>query len=496
MNLHYSFFSKTFTSRLGLFILFGLCMLTSKAQFVTYTFTSAGASGSVGPTQAQVNAAYLATNLNGAVVSVGGKQTWTVPSSGLYHIDISGAQGGSAPSYNYTGGLGARMQGQFNLVAGQVLTILVGQAGVNGCGDGGGGGGTYVVVNGTLLIAAGGGGGCTSQINGVNATTLTSGTQDNPAVSAAGTGGNGGGACTSGSHNGGGGGGYNAAAAGNGVNGGGGGGGGQSFLNGGLGGTAFFNSQAGPAGGFGGGGGGSYCTVGGGGGGGYSGGAGGQHLNQCISNSFRTGGGGGGSFNSAVSQTNTPGFQSGNGRAILTRLCNITLTAAGTNSNGAICAGQSVTITTDAISNYTWSTGSNASSITDSPTITTTYSLTAMSPSNCMTSAAITVTVDPAVPNLTVANTATAASGVCPNSTVVLTASGATSYSWTGGVSNGVVFTPTTAASYTVTGYNACGTTTAVTSVSVHPLPPVTAVISQPSVCTGNTVVTLASGAV
>jgi Secretion system C-terminal sorting domain len=113
-----------------------------------------------------------------------------------------------------------------------------------------------------------------------------------------------------------------------------------------------------------------------------------------------------------------------------------------------------------------------------------------------MTSAAITVTVNGAVPNLTVANTATAASGVCPNSTVILTASGATSYSWTGGISNGVVFTPTTATSYTVTGYNACGNTTAVSSVSVHPLPPITAVISQPSVCTGNTVVTLASGAV
>jgi len=112
-----------------------------------------------------------------------------------------------------------------------------------------------------------------------------------------------------------------------------------------------------------------------------------------------------------------------------------------------------------------------------------------------MTSAAVTVTVDPSTPNLSIANSATAASGICPNSTVILTASGATTYSWTGGISNGVVFSPTTAASYTVTGYNACGTSTAVTSVSVHPLPPVVASITQPSVCTGNTVVTLATGA-
>ena len=257
-------------------------------------------------------------------------------------------------------------------------------------------------------------------------------------------------------------------------------------MNGSSGGTSGSGARDG---GFGGGAGTHQNNTGGGAGGGYTGGGAPYHSGTYV-------GGAGSSFNAGTSQTNTAAFQSGAGRVILTRLCNITLTAAGTNSNGAICAGQSVTLTTDAISNYTWSTGSNASSIVDSPTITTTYTLSAMSPSNCMTSAAITVTVDPAVPSLSVANTATAANGVCPNSTVVLTAIGATSYSWTGGISNGVVFSPTTAANYTVTGFNACGITTAVTSVSVHPLPPVTAVISQPSVCTGNTVVTLASGAV
>jgi hypothetical protein len=105
---------------------FGQSILT--AQTITYSFTTAGATGSVGPTQTQINTAYSASNLS-MVICPAGVQSWTVPNSGLYLIDCVGASGGNAPSYNRTGGLGARMQGQFNLIAGQVLQIVVGQAG-------------------------------------------------------------------------------------------------------------------------------------------------------------------------------------------------------------------------------------------------------------------------------------------------------------------------------------------------------------------------------
>ena len=64
----------------------------SNAQ-TTYTFTPCGATGSVGPSQTQVNSAYLSTNLNGSVTiptSSPGVQTFTIP---------LGAGGGYRPQH-------------------------------------------------------------------------------------------------------------------------------------------------------------------------------------------------------------------------------------------------------------------------------------------------------------------------------------------------------------------------------------------------------------
>jgi hypothetical protein len=233
-----------------------------------------------------------------------------------------------------------------------------------------------------------------------------------------------------------------------------------------------------------------------GGGGGYYGGA-----------SGRVAGGGGSSYIGGVSSGTTimhgqTGFVAnpditGNGLVIIRELCNITLAANGSFVNNAICAGNSVTLSTNAISNYSWSTGATSSVIVVSPAVTTTYSLTATSPSNCITSAAITITVNGAIPSLTVVNTASTSAGICPNSTVNLLASGALTYTWAGGtqsVSNGVTFSPTLAATYTVTGGNGCGTQTAATSVSVHPLPVITPVASSGSLCSGSSLTLTAQG--
>ena len=115
----------------------------------TYTFTPAGATGSAGPTQAQVNAAYLATNLNGSVISTAGIQTFTVPANGVYSIDAYGAIGGGNIA-----GLGARAKGDFTLAAGAVLKIVVAQQGGSQDGThGSGGGGSYITyTNNTALV--------------------------------------------------------------------------------------------------------------------------------------------------------------------------------------------------------------------------------------------------------------------------------------------------------------------------------------------------------
>ena len=163
------------------------------------------------------------------------------------------------------------------------------------------------------------------------------------------------------------------------------------------------------------------------------------------------------------------------------------MTSIGTNTNGAICAGTSVTLSTNGISNYNWSTGNTTSSvIVVSPTVTTTYSVSATSSLACTASDQRSIVVYSSTPVLTIANTASANAGICPNSTLILIASGAPSYTWSGGITNGSVFSPTVTSGYTVTSSNACGTSSAAISVSIHPLPLVTAVASTASLCSGN----------
>lgn len=160
-----------------------------------------------------------------------------------------------------------------------------------------------------------------------------------------------------------------------------------------------------------------------------------------------------------------------------------TITVVGTNS---ICSGATTSLTATGNNTYTWSTGSNAAGISVSPTSNTTYSVSGTNSYGCVANAALTVTVD-TTPTVTAVN-ATGTSGVCPGRTVALNGTGATSYAWTGGITNGTSFTIASSSSYTVTGSNACGSATAAISVSIHPLPSVTAIASTPTLCSGNTV--------
>lgn len=163
--------------------------------------------------------------------------------------------------------------------------------------------------------------------------------------------------------------------------------------------------------------------------------------------------------------------------------CSISVSATSGNQtvSPALCSGNSLTLTTNAISNYSWSNGATTSSIVVSPSVNTTYSLTATSPSNCTASSALAVTVSPGVPVLTITSSTT---NVCLGKTVTLTATGANSYSWSGGVSNSVGFTPTVSGTYVVSGQNGCGTSTAAVTITVAPLP-VSLLITPTIVCAG-----------
>ena len=242
---------------------------------------------------------------------VNGIQYWVVPQSGTYTITAVGASGGESDCYGgYYEGRGAMMIGDFDLVEGDTLKILVGHQGENDCYIGGGGGGTFIVdINNNPLIVAGGGAGEFYSYNNRNytdASTSQSG-QSSPYGYLGGSYGSGGNGTYYGAS---GGGGMNT----DGYNGYSSSSDGEAFLFGGDGGSGYYSSQAGD-GGFGGGGGSlSYDSwsnyYGSGGGGGYSGGAGGYATSLYSSTGS---GGGGGSYNSGSNQDNSSGENSGDG---------------------------------------------------------------------------------------------------------------------------------------------------------------------------------------
>ena len=319
-----------------------------------HTFTNAGKTGSSGPSQSDVTSAYTGTSLEDkVVVNFQGIQEWTVPQTAEYTIEAFGAEGGTDKgNFNYNGdtdhqpGKGAHIKGTFTLQKGEIIKIVVGQAGEQGISyGGGGGGGTYVVktpynTNASILVIAGGGGGAAPNADnetykhGRADSTGGQSFDNNLNVIPGGVDGNGGGAMTSSPQGSGGGGGFFT----NGV---------ESYGGTSSSGLAFVNGGSGASGsyklygGFGGGGGGHGNHTGGGGGGGYSGGAGGANYNWPS-----WGGGGGGSYNNGSDKTNTAGARSGDGQVIITyspgpEVTNVTSSV----SNGVYEEGDQIPIT-------------------------------------------------------------------------------------------------------------------------------------------------------
>jgi len=126
----------------------------------------------------------------------------------------------------------------------------------------------------------------------------------------------------------------------------------------------------------------------------------------------------------------------------------------------------------------------------------TLYKVTQTDANGCESSTLnITVTVN-ALPTISVVGGASQT--VCDGSPVILSGSGAGSggsYSWSGGISNGVSFTPSSSSSYTVTGTDGNGcSSTATASVTVN-TPPTINAGSDVEICAGETVTLSGSGA-
>lgn len=200
----------------------------------------------------------------------------------------------------------------------------------------------------------------------------------------------------------------------------------------------------------------------------------------------------------SVTGTNTLTGCTSTNSAAQTITVNINPTVTANAVNTVICEGATTTLTAFGAANYTWNPGAITNvSISPSPSVTTAYSVVATSTDGCtsVNTVVITVSVN-ALPTVTAL---TSNSVVCLNFTTSLNGAGADTYTWTGGVTNGVSFAPTSTQTYSVAGTNTLSgcvsTNVAVQTITVDPLPTVTISTSNSVICEGNSTTLTATGA-
>lgn len=156
--------------------------------------------------------------------------------------------------------------------------------------------------------------------------------------------------------------------------------------------------------------------------------------------------------------------------------------------NDVICLGDSTQLTATGALTYVWNNGVvNATAFY--PTSTLTYTVVGTDTNGCSNSDSVIVTVNP-LPTVFAGNDTL----LCDQSTYTLSGSGAITYTWNNGVTNGVPFTVNANTTYTVQGIdgNGCQNTDQVT-LTTKPLPTVDAGSDKP-VCFGDSLFFTATG--
>ena len=176
--------------------------------------------------------------------------------------------------------------------------------------------------------------------------------------------------------------------------------------------------------------------------------------------------------------------------------CEITDLYAGTTTvlpvnaglDQTVCAGQSVTLTATGATTYTWNNWV-VNNVAFTPNITKTYTVNGTDANGCKGTDQVVVTVNQPLIN------AGADQTICSGQQATLTATGATSYTWTSGITNSTPFTPTATQTYSVSGtdVNGCSGSDAVT-VTLVAQPTVNAGQNL-TICAGDSVQLTATGA-
>lgn len=165
-------------------------------------------------------------------------------------------------------------------------------------------------------------------------------------------------------------------------------------------------------------------------------------------------------------------------------------------ASASICSGSgnNAVFTASGANTYSWTGGPATASYTVMPATTTTYTVTATSAAGCTKTTTAVVTVS----NAAVINVTPASPTICAGGNgTTLTASGANSYTWTGGPATATyTVNPTITTTYTVTGTATGGCTGNTTvTVNVANLPNVSASAQDLAICEGSGTTLSASGA-
>ena len=166
-----------------------------------------------------------------------------------------------------------------------------------------------------------------------------------------------------------------------------------------------------------------------------------------------------------------------------------------TTVSSTVCVGNAGNISVSGASTYTWTPVTNpvnGNQVSDSPLTTTIYTVTGTDINNCVNVQTATITVNP-LPLVSVGSVS-----VCAGITATLTASGASTYTWTAGTAPGtgatVSVTSSVNATFTVTGTDANGcVNTATATVTINPGIIVDAGPSD-TICYGDNINLLATG--
>jgi gliding motility-associated-like protein len=177
------------------------------------------------------------------------------------------------------------------------------------------------------------------------------------------------------------------------------------------------------------------------------------------------------------------------------------LTLTVTPNTATVCPGTPVTLSASGATNYTWSpsatlSSANGTTVTATPSVNTTYTVLGAT-GTCTGTATAIVTIGGSL-TLTVSPLT---STVCPGTPVVLTANGASNYTWSPSATlssvNGatVTATPLTGTTYTVIGTSGTCTGSATANISMSAGLTLTLTSNTPTICPGGAALLDANGA-